>query len=230
MSKRHGALGVQEYRALGYLPQALRNYLLRLGWSHGDAEIISTAQAVEWFDLGSVGRAAARFDFAKLDSLNGHYIRETPDGKLADLVWPFIQPPPDKAKRDVLLKAMPGLKTRAKTLVELAANARFYVASRPVPLDKDAQKILDAPAKARIAALLPSLEGIGETNWIATQLESLVKQAAESQQAKLGELAQPLRAALTGSKVSPGIFEVMEALGRVESLGRLADALTPAKS
>jgi glutamyl-tRNA synthetase len=228
MSKRHGALGVQEYRALGYLPQALRNYLLRLGWSHGDAEIISSEQAVEWFDLGSVGRAAARFDFTKLDSLNGHYIRETHDEKLADLVWPFIQPPPDTAKRDVLLKAMPGLKTRAKTLVELATNARFYVASRPIPIEDAARKLLDAPAKARIAALLPILEGIGETNWVATKLDMQVKQAAESQNAKLGELAQPLRAALTGSKVSPGIFEVMEALGRVESLGRLADALTAA--
>jgi glutamyl-tRNA synthetase len=228
MSKRHGALGVQEYRALGYLPQALRNYLLRLGWSHGDAEIISSEQAVEWFDLGSVGRAAARFDFTKLDSLNGHYIRETHDEKLADLVWPFIQPPPDTAKRDVLLKAMPGLKTRAKTLVELATNARFYVASRPIPIEDAARKLLDAPAKARIAALLPILEGIGEANWVATKLDMQVKQAAESQNVKLGELAQPLRAALTGSKVSPGIFEVMEALGRVESLGRLADALTAA--
>jgi len=222
MSKRHGALGVQEYRAMGYLPEALRNYLLRLGWSHGDAEIISTQQAIAWFDLDAVGRAAARFDFAKLDSLNGHYLRETPDDKLAGLVQPFITPPPDPAKRALLLKAMPGLKPRAKTLVELAANARFYVAARPIPLDKDAQKLLDPAAKARLKALLPILE---KAPWEAPQLEAAVKQAAEAQQAKLGDLAQPLRAALTGSKVSPGIFEVMAALGRAESLGRLADAI-----
>ena len=226
MSKRHGALGVQEYRAMGYLPEALRNYLLRLSWSHGDAEIISTQQAIEWFTLDSVGRAAARFDFAKLDSLNGHYIRETPDDKLAGQVQPFITEHPDPAKRALLLKAMPGLKTRAKTLVELASNAHFYVASRPIPLDKDAQKLLDDRARARLQALLPALEAVGEAGWVSTQLESLVKQAAEAQQAKLGELAQPLRAALTGSKISPGIFEVMAALGRAESLGRLADAIS----
>ncbi len=222
MSKRHGALGVQEYQKLGYLPEALRNYLLRLGWSHGDSEIISTAQAIEWFDLDAVGRGPARFDFVKLDSLNGHYIRETPDEKLADLVQNFISPPPDPAKRALLLKAMPGLKTRAKTLVELAANARFYVASRPIPIDEGARKLLDPAAKARLRALLPLLE---KAPWEAAQLEAAVKQAAESQQVKLGDFAQPLRAALTGAKVSPGIFEVMAALGRVESLGRLADAL-----
>ncbi len=223
MSKRHGALAVQEYRAMGYLPEALRNYLLRLGWSHGDAEIISTRQAIEWFTLDAVGRAAARFDFVKLDSLNGHYLRETPDDKLAGLVQNFITPPPDPAKRARLLKAMPGLKPRAKTLVELAANARFYVADRPIPLDKDAQKLLDPAARARLKALLPILE---KAPWEAAQLEAVVKQAAEAQQAKLGDLAQPLRAALTGSKVSPGIFEVLAALGRDESLGRLADAIS----
>ena len=225
MSKRHGALGVQEYRALGYLTEALRNYLLRLGWSHGDDEIISTEQAIAWFDLGAVGRAAARFDFVKLDSLNGHYIRETPDEKLADLVAPFLAAPLDAAKRALLVKAMPGLKPRAKTLVELAANARFYVAARPIAIDEGARKLLDPAAKARLQALLPALERVP---WEAAQLEALVKQAAEAQKIKLGDLAQPLRAALTGSKVSPGIFEVMTALGRAESLGRLADALGPA--
>jgi glutamyl-tRNA synthetase len=222
MSKRHGALGVQEYQKLGYLPEALRNYLLRLGWSHGDSEIISTAQAIEWFDLDAVGRGPARFDFVKLDSLNGHYIRETPDEKLTDLVQNFISPPPDPARRALLLKAMPGLKTRAKTLVELASNARFYVAARPIPIDEGARKLLDPAAKARLRALLPLLE---KAPWESAQLEAAVKLAAESQQVKLGDFAQPLRAALTGAKVSPGIFEVMAALGRVESLGRLADAL-----
>ena len=176
MSKRHGALGVQEYRTLGYLPEALRNYLLRLGWSHGDDEIISTAQAIAWFDFGSVGRAAARFDFAKLDSLNGHYIRETPDDRLAGLVAPFIAPPPDPAERALLLKAMPGLKPRAKTLVELASNARFYVAARPIPIDEGARKLLDTAAKARLKDLHSALSVLVEgPQWNAEHLENLIK-------------------------------------------------------
>ncbi len=227
MSKRHGALGVQEYRSMGYLPEALRNYLLRLGWSHGDAEIISTQQAIAWFDLDAVGRAAARFDFAKLESLNGHYIRETPDDQLAGLVAPFIAPPPDPAKRALLLKAMPGLKTRAKTLVELASNARFYVASRPIPIEDGARKLLDAKARARLMDLQSALSLLADgPQWNAEHLENIVKDYCLVAKLKLGEIAQPLRAALTGTKVSPGIFEVMAALGRAESLGRLADAIS----
>jgi glutamyl-tRNA synthetase len=226
MSKRHGALGVQDYKALGYLPEALLNYLLRLGWSHGDDEIISTAQTIAWFDLDAVGRAAARFDFAKLDSINAHYIRVTPDTELAALAAPFFDPPPDDSGRARLAKAMPELKPRAKTLKELAEKARFLFAKRPIALGDDARKLLDATARARLKALHQALTlSVNGPQWNAAHLEAFVKDYCATARLKLGELAQPLRAALTGSSASPGIFAVMDVLGRAESLGRLADAL-----
>jgi glutamyl-tRNA synthetase len=226
LSKRHGALGVEEYRKLGYLPAALRNYLLRLGWSHGDEEIIPTARAIEWFDTDAVGRAAARFDFAKLDNLNGHYIRATPDAELAALVEPFLRDllgqALDDSQRAILRKAMSEIKTRAKTLVELAAGLRFYVAPRPIAIDASARKLLDDAAKARLKSLMLVLE---TGSWETKPIEDAVRAYAEKEGVKLGDLAQPLRAALTGSKASPGIFEVMAVLGRQESLARLADAV-----
>ncbi|MGH7012767.1 MAG: glutamate--tRNA ligase [Stellaceae bacterium] len=230
MSKRHGALGVQEYQKLGYLPAALRNCLLRLGWSHGDDEIISTEQAIEWFDLDAVGRAAARFDFAKLDNLNGHYIREMPDKALTALALPFIEEKAghalDTATRDRLRQALPELKPRAKTLVELAERARFAVARRPIPLDLDAKKLLDAAAQARLKDLHAALElMVDGPQWNVPHLERFIKEYCGTANLKLGDVAQPLRAALTGSKASPGIFAVMAVLGRAESLGRLADAV-----
>ena len=224
LSKRHGALGVDAYRGMGYLPAALRNYLLRLGWSHGDAEIISTAQAIEWFELDAVGRAPARFDFAKLANLNGHYIRETDDQGLVALATPFIENalerPLNEGERRRLAAAMPGLKPRAKTLVELAEIAHFYVAPRPIPVDAKAKAQL-APAKPLIGALAQAL---GNAAWDSASLEAAVRAFAEAQGLKLGQAAQPLRAALTGSTASPPIFEVMAVLGRAESLARLADA------
>ncbi len=224
LSKRHGALGVDAYRDMGYLPAALRNYLLRLGWSHGDDEIISTAQAIEWFELDAVGRAPARFDFTKLANLNGHYIRETDDRQLVALAAPFIERmlsrPLSDSERERLAAAMPGLKPRAKTLVELANIAHFYVAPRPIPVDDKAKAQL-APAKALIGALAQALDG---ATWDAASLEAAVRNFAETQGLKLGQAAQPLRAALTGSTASPPIFEVMAVLGRTESLARLADA------
>src|SRR5690242_4048753 len=220
LSKRHGALGVDAYRDMGYLPGALRNYLLRLGWSHGDAEIISTAQAIEWFELDAVGRAPARFDFAKLANLNGHYIRETDDQRLVALAAPFIERaltrPLDEVERQRLAAAMPGLKPRAKTLVELAEIAHFYVAPRPIPVDDKAKAQL-APAKPLIGALAQAL---GNATWDSVSLEAAVRAFAEAQGLKLGQAAQPLRAALTGSTASPPIFEVMAVLGRAESLAR----------
>ena len=232
MSKRHGALGAQEYQKLGYLPAALRNYLLRLGWSHGDDEIISTAQAIEWFDLDAVGRAAARFDFAKLDNLNSHYIRATPDDELTALALPFVEAKAgrslDAAAQERLRNALPELKPRAKTLVELAERARFYVAQRPIAIEPDAQKLLDGAARARLKELHGALEQmVAGPQWNASHLERFIKEYCGTANLKLGDLAQPLRAALTGSKASPGIFEVMAVLGRVESLGRLADAVAP---
>ncbi|HEX6842786.1 MAG TPA: glutamate--tRNA ligase [Stellaceae bacterium] len=224
LSKRHGALGVDAYRDMGYLPETLRNYLLRLGWSHGDAEIISTAQAIEWFDLDSVGRAAARFDFAKLANLNGHYLRETADERLAALLAPRLEQalgqPLDKAQQSRLLAGLPGLKPRAKTLAELADIARFYVERRPIPIDDKAKALLSAEARRLLTELLPAL---GAADWSGAALEELVRGFAEGRELKLGTLAQPLRAALTGSTASPPIFEVMTVLGRDETLARLRD-------
>jgi glutamyl-tRNA synthetase len=225
LSKRHGALGVDAYRELGYLPEALRNYLLRLGWSHGDDEIISTEQAAEWFDIDAVGRAPARFDFAKLDNLNGHYIRAAEDDRLIALVAPRLekalgQPLPD-TQLERLRKAMPELKLRPKTLVELAANARFLVIPRPIRPDDKAVKVLTSDARRLLADLLERLGGV---EWQPEQLEDEIRAFAEQKGTKLGSIAQPLRAALTGSLASPGIFVVMQALGQEESLGRIADA------
>ena len=227
LSKRHGALGVDAYRDMGYLPETLRNYLLRLGWSHGDAEIISTAQAIEWFDLDAVGRAAARFDFAKLANLNGHYLRESADTRLVALVAPRLEhtlgQPLDAAQQSRLLAGIPGLKPRAKTLVELADIARFYVERRPIPIDDKAKALLSADARRVLAELLPALGG---ADWSTAALEELVRSFAEGRGLKLGAIAQPLRAALTGSTSSPPIFEVMAVLGRDGTLARLGDVAT----
>ncbi len=227
LSKRHGALGVDAYRDMGYLPEAMRNYLLRLGWSHGDDEIIPTRQAIEWFDLDAVGRSAARFDFVKLANLNGHYIRETDDERLTALVVPRLEHSlgltVDEARRARLKAGMAGLKPRAKTLVELAEAGAFYVRPRPLVLSNAAKKLLGPEALQRLAALRPVLAGI--TDWSAPTLEAAVREAATQAGAKLGDLAQPLRAALCGHTASPPIFEVMAVLGREETQGRLADAL-----
>jgi glutamyl-tRNA synthetase len=225
LSKRHGALGVDAYRDLGYLPEALRNYLLRLGWSHGDDEIISSEQAIAWFDIDAVGRGPARFDFAKLDNLNGHYIRMADNARLADLLAPRLEllagKPLDAAAYGRLSAGMEGLKTRAKTLVELADNARFYVAARPL--------VLEDKARALVVGLRDLLSDLAttlaDTDWTADALEASIRSFGEARSYKLGAIAQPLRAALTGSSVSPPVFEVMTALGRDESLGRIADAV-----
>jgi glutamyl-tRNA synthetase len=225
LSKRHGALGVEAYRDMGYLPAALRNYLLRLGWGHGDDEIISTEQAIAWFEIDAVGRAPARFDFAKLDSLNGHYIRQTDDARLAELVAPRLEQALgrtlDTAAHNRLIAGMAGLKTRAKTLAELAEGARFYVAPRPLALDEKARRLV---AESR-GALRDLAQALAATVWTAPALEEEVRRFAEANGLKLGAAAQPLRAALSGSTVSPPIFDVMATLGREEALGRLGDAI-----
>ncbi len=225
LSKRHGAPGIAAYRDMGYLPEALRNYLLRLGWSHGDEEIISDAQALQWFDLDAVGRSPARLDFAKLDNLNGHYIRESEDARLVELALPHLDAednaPVDSEGRTRLARAMAGLKPRAKTLKDLAGAAAFYVAKRPISLSPKARKILSEEAGARLARLAPRLGELGA--WNEAALEAEVRAFAESEGIKLGLIAQPLRAALTGSDASPGIFEVMGVLGQSETLARLSD-------
>ena len=222
LSKRHGALGVEAYRDMGYLPEALRNYLLRLGWSHGDDEIISTAQAIEWFDLDALGKSAARFDFVKLANLNGHYIREASDDRLAEALLPRLGLTTENALAERVRGALPDIKSRAKTLIELADLARFYVASRPLPFDDKAAKTFDASGRALLAGLAGPLAGAA---WNDHDLETLVRNYAESSGQKLGAVAQPLRIALTGSTNSPPLFAVMRVLGRTESLGRIEDAL-----
>jgi glutamyl-tRNA synthetase len=215
---------------MGYLPEAMRNYLARLGWSHGDDEIFSTDQLVEWFNLESIGKSAARFDFAKLENLNGHYIRHTPD---AELLAQFIDFLPhaeggaalkakiDEAMMARLLRAMAGLKDRAKSLVDLKNGAQFLFAERPLPMDDKARQIIADGSKQVLAEVLPVLERVPD--WQALEIEAAVKAHAEAKGLKLGKVAQPLRAALTGTSTSPGIFDVLEVLGRPESLARIRD-------
>jgi len=232
LSKRHGALGVEAYRAMGYLPEALRNYLARLGWSHGDDEVMSTQDMIGWFEIEDVNKGAARFDYAKLEALNGVHMRKMDDGALLDqflATLPYIETrgaiplEPEAGQKAMLLAAMPGLKDRAKTLVELADSAQYLFATRPLPLDEKAAQILDADARATLAGLLPDLEALGE--WSAETTEGAVRAYAEKAGLKLGKIAQPLRAATTGRATSPGVFDVLAVLGREESLGRLRDQI-----
>ncbi|MBT6138068.1 MAG: glutamate--tRNA ligase, partial [Rhodospirillaceae bacterium] len=221
LSKRHGALGVDAYRDMGFLPEAIRNYLMRLGWSHGDDEIISTEQAVEWFDLADVGRSASRFDLTKLENLNGHYIREAEDGRLAELVAPRLTDdgPLGQVDLERLQRGMHGLKQRAKTLLELSDNSQFYIASSPLTMTDKAAGLLDADARLLMAELATVFETVDD--WSEASVESAVRDLAEAKELKLGKLAQPLRAAVTGSTSSPGIFEVLDVLGRRETLDRI---------
>ena len=220
LSKRHGAIGVEVYREMGYLPEAIRNYLLRLGWAHGDDETISTQQAIEWFGLEAVGKSPSRFDYAKLDNLNGHYIRESANERLVDLIIPRLGNV-NAAGKALLLKGMNGLKQRAKTLVELAENAAFYVTARPLTLDEKAREQIEKGGRDIIKRLLPVFKGASD--WTHDALQQICKDDAEANGLKLGAVAQPLRAALSGKTISPSVFEVMEILGKEETLGRLED-------
>jgi len=223
LSKRHGALAVEAYRDMGYLPEAMRNYLLRLGWSHGDDEIIPTEKAIEWFNLEGIGRSAARFDLKKLDSINAHYMREMYDGALADqaLALAGRQHPGrtfDEIKQTRLVAAMPLLKPRAKTLVELLEKADFLFTDGAPPADKAAQAALTPDAKRLLSKLATALE---TGDWDTASLEGRARAFAEAEGMKLGDIAQPLRAALTGRTASPPVFDVMAVLGREEALTRI---------
>jgi glutamyl-tRNA synthetase len=229
-SKRHGALGVEAYRAMGYLPAALRNYLVRLGWSHGDQEIFSTQEMIDAFDLPAIGRSAARFDFAKLENLNGHYIRHADDAELVSQFESVLDYVPHgaelKAKlndttRGQLLRAMPNLKERAKTLIELISGADFIFADRPLQVEPKAAALLTPEIRTLIGQLRTALEVV--TEWRADTTEAAMRNFAEQKNLKLGAVAQPLRVALTGRTTSPGIFDVLAVLGREECLARLAD-------
>ncbi|MFL6858910.1 MAG: glutamate--tRNA ligase [Allosphingosinicella sp.] len=227
MSKRHGATGVMDYEAAGYLPEALSNYLLRLGWGHGDDEIISREDAVRWFDLANVGRSAARFDFKKLDNLNGHYIREASDGRLAGLIAPklakVLRSEVSSDNIALLVRAMPELKPRAKNLNELAESATFLFRSRPLDFDEKAEQLVSGDAPRLLTRAYAVLTALDE--WTAAATEAAVRGVAETAGVKLGQIAQPLRAALTGRATSPGIFDVLVLLGREESLARIADRM-----
>lgn len=223
LSKRHGALAVEAYRDMGYLPEAMRNYLLRLGWSHGNDEVIPTAQAIEWFNLENIGRSAARFDMKKLDNLNGHYIRQSDNAILANEIANLlarIDPArkPDAKAMQRMTAAMPGLKERAKTLVELAAAAEFLFTDGPRAIDEQASKILTVEGRQTLGRLIPDLE---TTDWSGPALEQKARTFAETNGLKLGQVAQPIRAALTGKTTSPPIFEMLAVLGREESITRL---------
>jgi glutamyl-tRNA synthetase len=224
LSKRHGALGVDAYRdELGMLPEAVSNYLLRLGWGHGDAEIISREQAIEWFDLAHVGKSPSRFDFKKLENLNGHYIREADDQRLTGLVAPKLGLSP--GQEAMLLTAMPELKARAHDLNQLAAGARFLFAERPLAMDAAAAALLTPEARELLGAAHRALAALAQ--WDAASVEAAIREVADGAGVKLGKLAQPLRAALTGQTTSPGIFDVLALLGRDESLARIADQMEP---
>jgi glutamyl-tRNA synthetase len=222
LSKRHGALGVDSYRdELGMLPEAVVNYLLRLGWGHGDDEIIAREQAIAWFDLDHVGKSPSRFDTKKLENLNGHYIREADDRRLAELVAPRLGIA--EAQVELLVRAMPELKARAHDLNQLAEGARFLFASRPLEIDDGAAALLTPEARRLLAQAHRSLAALGD--WQPEAVEAAVRETADSAGVKLGKLAQPLRAALTGRTTSPGIFDVLALLGQGESLGRIADQM-----
>ena len=232
LSKRHGALGVDAYRAMGYLPIALRNYLVRLGWSHGDDEIMSTEDMISWFDIDDINKGAARFDFKKLEAINGQYMRMSDDKDLFDAalsILPVIEGGKEleaklnEKNRSEFLKAMPELKERAKTLVELIDNAAFIFSDRPLKLDEKATNLLNDEGKTILKGIYSALESC--TEWTKEKLDHIIRNYAEEAQLKLGKVAQPLRAALTGRAVSPGVFDVLVILGRDESLGRIRDQI-----
>src|SRR5690606_7227622 len=216
------------YRQMGYLPAALRNYLARLGWSHGDDEIFSTEQMVEWFSLEALNKGAARFDFVKLENINGHYIREADPSYLYAVMIETAREVGREddvrgleANHNTVLAALPELQPRAKTVLELIDLAQFIYAVRPIQPDAAAAALLTDDARALLAGIAETLGGLAD--WSVPAIDAAMRQLAEEKGLKLGKLAQPLRAALTGRTVSPGIFEVMVLIGRAESMARLGD-------
>lgn len=230
LSKRHGATGAEKYREMGYLPAALRNYLVKLGWSHGDDEIMTTEQMIDWFGFDGMNKAAARFDFTKLEAINGQYIRESDDKTLlayfesiSDEIegGKFITDNLNDKTRPMLLKAMPALKERAKTLIDLAKGAAFIFEDRPIPMEEKAAKLLDEDGLAVIKGILPLFETLED--WHPETVESCIRGYTENHNLKLGKVAQPIRAAVTGKATSPGAFDVLQILGRETSLDRMRD-------
>ncbi|PLW77505.1 glutamate--tRNA ligase [Cohaesibacter celericrescens] len=233
LSKRHGALGVEAYRDMGYLPEAMRNYLVRLGWAHGDDEVFSTEQMIEWFGFDGMNKAAARFDFKKLENINGIHMRNADDNALYEqfiALLPFVEDGQsmldliDDAKKKQIMMAMPSVKERAKTLLDLKAGLAFLFDTRPLALEEKAAKLLSDDARAMLGDLIPRFEQL--TDWTIDSTDALVRTFAEEKELKLGKVAQPLRAALTGRSTSPGIFDVLLVLGKDESIARLKDQIS----
>jgi len=224
LSKRHGALGVDEYRAMGYPAAAMRNYLARLGWSHGDDEVFSDAQARAWFDLDGIGKAPARLDLKKLENLSGQHIAAMADAALVAEIEGFLaatgRPALDAQQRDGLERAMYCLKDRAKSFPDLLEKAHFVLSRRPFRPDEKAAKALDPVSRGILAELTPQLQ---TASWDRDALEAVATQTAEAHGTKFGKLAQPLRAALAGRTVSPSVFDMMLVIGRDETVARLSD-------
>jgi len=222
LSKRHGAVGLEAYRDMGYLPEAMRNYLLRLGWGHGDTDIISTEETIRLFDLKDIGRAPSRMDFSKLASVNAHYMRQCPEDNLITMLMPFIEKElgekPDEIGIQRLEKGLHDLKERAQTLVELAQAGLFYVRRRPLPINEAANKVLDRSLLGEIRSILAGLSEFRNDT-----IETALKEFSVQKGLKLGKVAMPLRAAITGTTSSPSVFHVAEILGKEETLARLDD-------
>jgi len=235
LSKRHGAVGIETYRREGYMPEAILNYLARLGWSHGDDEIFSMAQATDWFDPSDISKSPARFDVAKLRHLNAHYIRHSTDEKVMKHTMDFVASSSDPASlakwkdesaQTRVLTAMSDIKQRARTLLDILEGASFAIVERPVVMYPDALDVLDGGGREIIVGLLPKLEDITEDIWSSEVLHSMVRSHAEGLELKLVEVAQPLRSALIGSTRSIGVFEIMQILGRRESIDRISDQVS----
>ena len=225
LSKRHGAAGVEEYRALGYPASAMRNYLARLGWSHGDDEVFTDAQAIEWFDISGIGKGAARLDFKKLDHVSGQHIQmtdpETLISQLQDYLDATSQPALTETQVKALLPALEFTRTGAKTLPQLLEKSHFALASRPLDRDEKAEAALDDVSRSILMELTPQLQ---TASWMRDDLEAILNATAEAHGVKFGKLAAPLRAALAGRAQSPSVFDMMLTLGRDETIARLQDA------
>ena len=225
LSKRHGALGVDEYQKLGYPAAGMRNYLARLGWSHGDDEFFTDAQAQDWFDLGGIGKSAARFDFKKLENLCGQHIAASEDAALLHELQAFLavtgQNLLDAQKSALMEKGIYCLKERAKSFPELIEKAEFILANRPIEPDEKARQALDSVSRGILKELTPHLQN---ASWSRDKIEEVASAFAEAQGVKFGKLAGPLRAALAGRSATPSVFDMMLVLGQEETLARLTDA------
>ena len=227
LSKRHGALGVEEYQQMGYPAAAMRNYLARLGWSHGNDEFFTDAQALEWFDLAGIGKSPARLDFKKLDHLTAQHMSVADDAALLHEFEEYLSatkaPALSETQKAGLLRALPLVKDKAKGFPQIYEKSHFILTSRPVELDEKSQQALDNVSRSILKELTPRLQ---TATWERKFLEGIVTEIAQAHGLGLGKIAQPLRAALAGRSTSPSVFDMMIVLGKAESLGRIEDAVT----